>query len=237
MQKTPLLLLPGLLCDHTVWESQIAALSDLAECTVMQWFGLDSLVAMAERTMEHAPPKFALAGHSMGGRVAFEVCRRAAERVTHLALLDTNFPPKAAGEAGEAEARGRYDMLELARTQGMRAMCQKWLLGMVPDYRRASDPDLIERIIEMFCRSTPDDFERQIRALLNRPDATPVMSAIRAKTLVMTGVDDQWSPPAAHEKIHAAIPGSKLVLVPKSGHMSTMEQPEAVNAAFREWLS
>ena len=237
MNKIPLLLLPGLLCDETVWEPQMAALSDIADCTVMNWKGLDSLLAMAELTISKAPPKFALAGHSMGGRVAFEIYRRAGDRVTHLALLDTNFPPKPAGEAGEAEARGRFELLDLARTKGMRAMAAKWLEGMVPDYRRASDPELVEKIIQMFCRSTPEDFERQIQALLNRPDAGPVMSTIRAKTLLLTGVDDGWSTPAAHRKMNEAIPNSTLLLVPKSGHMSTIEQPDAVNAAFRDWLS
>ena len=236
MSKIPLLLLPGLLCDRTVWEPQIAALSDIAECTVVDWGVLDSLVDMADLVLQNAPSSFAMAGHSMGGRVAFEVCRKAGSRVSHLALLDTNYPPKAAGEAGEVEARGRFELLEIARTKGMRAMCEKWLVGMLPDYHR-SNRELMDRIMGMFARSTPDDFARQIQALLNRPDAGPVMSAIRAKTLVLTGADDQWSSPSAHERMHAGIAGSTLVIVPRAGHMSTIEQPEAVNAAFREWLS
>ena len=235
--KIPLVLLPGLLCDRTVWEAQVAGLSDVADCIIPEWAGLDSLIAMAERAIQSAPLRFAVAGHSMGGRVAFEVYRRAGERITHLALLDTNFPSVAPGEAGEAEARGRSELLELARTQGMRAMCEKWLIGMVPGYRRASDPELLERITQMFCRSSPADYARQIKALLDRPDAGPVLPTIRAKTLLLTGLDDQWSTPTAHETMHRAIAGSKLIVVPKCGHMSTLEQPEAVTNAFREWLS
>jgi pimeloyl-ACP methyl ester carboxylesterase len=235
MSKIPLLLLPGFLCDRTVWEAQMSALADVADCTVMDWGTLDSLVDMAGKILDTAPPKFALAGHSMGGRIAFEVCRRAPERVTHVALMNTNFPPKAPGEAGDTEARGRQELLDLARSKGMRSMSQKWLQGMVPSYRQG-DVTLIETIIKMFERKTPDDFARQMKALLHRPDATPVLPLVRAKTLVLTGDDDQWSPPAAHQKMQAAIPDSRLVLVPKCGHMSTMERPEAVSAAFREWL-
>jgi pimeloyl-ACP methyl ester carboxylesterase len=235
MRKIPVVLLPGFLCDGAVWESQIAALTTVADCTVLDWGTRDSLAAMAELVLQSAPPAFALAGHSMGGRVAFEVYRRAPERVTRLALLNTNYPPKPLGEAGETEARGRGELLELARAEGMRAMAKRWLEGMIPRFRQ-QDAALVERIIEMFERKTPDDFERQMRALLNRPDATGVLSQVRCPALILTGAGDAWSPPAAHERMHAAIAGSRLVIVPECGHMSTMERPEEVTAALREWL-
>jgi pimeloyl-ACP methyl ester carboxylesterase len=232
---TELVLLPGFLCDRTVWESQIAALAGVASCTVMDWGDLDSLTNMAELVLSEAPGRFAMAGHSMGGRVAFEVYRRAPERVTHIALLDTNFPPLPEGEPGETERRNRQALLDLARAQGMGVMSRKWLEGMIPPYRQ-KDEELVEAITRMFERKTPDDFARQMKALLGRPDATPVLSVIRCPALILTGGDDVWSPPAAHERMHAAIPGSKLVIVPKCGHMSTMERPQEVSAAFCEWL-
>lgn len=230
-----LVLAPGFLCDGAVWKSQISALSDVAKCTVMDWGTLDSLVDMAEVLLCQAPESFALAGHSMGGRVAFEVYRRAPHRITHIALLDTNYPPRPGGEAGETERSNRQALLDLARAEGMRAMSRKWLEGMIPAYRQ-SDSELVEAIIEMFERKTPDDFARQMKALLERPDAGPVLGMIRCPALVLTGDDDAWSPPAAHQRMHAAIVGSKLVIVPKCGHMSTMERPAEVSAAFREWL-
>jgi pimeloyl-ACP methyl ester carboxylesterase len=233
--KRNLVLLPGLMCDSAAWTHQIAALSDIAECTVMDWGTLDSLTGMAEQVLEMASPRFALAGHSMGGRVAMEVYRRAPERVTHIALFDTNYVPLAPGEAGEKEARGRRELLDLARSQGMRVMSRKWLEGMIPPYRQ-TDAALVEEIIAMFERKSPDLFERQMRALLNRPDAGPVLGQIRCPALVLTGMDDAWSPPRKHQEMAAMIPGATLVLVEKCGHMSTMERPDEVSRAMLEWL-
>ena len=92
-------------------------------------------------------------------------------------------------------------------------------------------------IVEMFERKTPRDFEIQMLALLNRPDARPVLPTIKCPTLVLTGRDDVWSTPARHEEMAAAIPGAKLLLVPQCGHMSTMERPAEVTAAMRTWLA
>ncbi len=235
MSKLPVVLLPGFLCDRTVWESQILALSDIAECTVMDYGQLDALVDMAELVLRTAPPKFALAGHSMGGRIAFEVYRSAPDRVTRIALMDTNYPPLAAGEPGQQEVRGRQALLDLARNKGIRTMSLKWLEGMIPAYRQTDQP-LVESIVQMFERKTADDFARQMKALVNRPDATAVLSQIRCPALLLTGEHDAWSPPSAHERMSAAIAGSKLVIVPQCGHMSTIERPEEISRAMRDWI-
>ena len=224
------------MCDRDVWERQIAALSGLADPLVLQWDrSHDSIEAMAAAALAAAPERFALAGHSMGGRVAFEVYRRAPERVTHIALLNTAAAPLAGGEAGREEERGRRRLLAIARADGIRAMAVEWLKGMLPPYR-VDDAALSERIIRMFERNDADVFEAQTVALLNRPDAAPVLKQIRCPALVLTGQDDRWSPPARHREMSEAIGHARLVLVPGSGHMSTMEQPEAVSRAMREWL-
>lgn len=225
------------MCDRTVWEAQIAALSGLVEPLVMEWdAGHTSLEKMAEATLAAAPGRFALAGHSMGGRVAFEVYRRAPERVTRIAVMNTGVTPLAAGEAGAEEERGRRRLLDIARREGMRAMALEWLKGMLPAQRQG-DTDLVERIIAMFERKNADLFETQMLALLRRPDARPVLGTIRGPALVLTGELDAWSPPERHREIAVAIAGSRLVLIPECGHMSTMEQPEAVARAMREWLA
>src|SRR5215470_3809103 len=126
-----LILIPGLLCDENVWRSQIAALSALAEVRVSDHGTQDSLVDMARTIVAGAPSRFAVAGHSMGGRIALEVFRAAPERVTGLCLMDTGIHPLPAGEAGEREAAGRYRLLEIARREGMRAMAKVWVAGMV----------------------------------------------------------------------------------------------------------
>lgn len=225
------------MCDHTVWKAQTQALSDIADAQVMEWDkGHTSLTAMAEAVLKSAPEKFALAGHSMGGRVAFEVYRRAPERITRLAVMNTGTAPLAAGEAGASEKRDRMRLVDIAFQQGIEAMAREWLKGMIPPYRQ-NDESLVSTIIEMFERKTPEIFLIQQEALLSRPDARPMLAQVTCPTLVLTGADDQWSGPARHEEIAAGIAGSKLVIVLMCGHMSPMERPAEVAAAMREWLS
>jgi pimeloyl-ACP methyl ester carboxylesterase len=230
-------LLPGFLCDQTVWKHQIAELADLAEPVCMEWAPEhDSILAMAEAVLRWAPPTFALAGHSMGGRVAFQVYRLAPERVTRIALFNTGADARPPGPAGEAEERRRRELLAMARSQGMRAMTVEWLKGMLPAYRQTDEP-LVEEIIAMFERKSPDMFETQMLALLGRPNARPLLSHILCPALVLTGFDDAWSPPARHLEMAQSIRLSELVVIPRCGHMSTMERPEEVTAAMRDWLT
>jgi pimeloyl-ACP methyl ester carboxylesterase len=235
--KPALVLLPGFLCDQTVWKQQIASLADIADPVCMEWAPEhDSIVAMAEAVLRWAPTAFALAGHSMGGRVAFQILRLAPDRVTRVAVFNTGADARPPGEAGENEERGRRRLLELARSQGMRPMAVEWLKGMLPPYRQ-NDTPLVEEIIQMFERKSPDLFEIQMLALLGRPDATHFLRTIHCPALVLTGFDDAWSPPARHLQMAQSIPFSELVVVPKCGHMSTMERPDEVTAAMREWLT
>jgi pimeloyl-ACP methyl ester carboxylesterase len=234
-QPATLILIPGLLCDAAVWEPQVSALANLARVEVADHGTLDSLGAMAEAILAKAPARFALAGHSMGGRVAFEVMRRAAGRVRALAILDSGCTPLAAGEAGARETAGRWRLAALARSAGMRAMAEEWLKIMIHP-ARASDTALKATVLEMFERRTPVIFEAQIRALLARPDARPVLPTIACPTLVLCGRDDAWATLAQHEEMAALIPGSRLLAIADCGHMSTLERPEAVSAAMRVWL-
>ena len=231
-----LLLLPGLMCDASVWAPQVAALSPQARCHVPDYGLRDSLTAMAQQVLDEAPEeRFALAGHSMGGRVALEVMRLAPQRVTHLALLDTGTHPRAAGAAGDKERAGRIALLAVAQAQGMRAMGQQWLRGMV--HPNVVDTPLYEAMLAMLARSSPAQFAAQIDALLSRPDAAPLLPGIACPTLVLTGRQDAWSPPEQHEVMAQAIPGAVLSIVEECGHMSTLEQAGAANAALADWLA
>ncbi len=233
--STTLMLLPGLNCDAAVWAPQVAALQGQARCVVPAWGLRDSLTAMARQVLDEAPTaRFSMAGHSMGGRVALEVMRLAPQRVERLALLSTGTHPLAAGEAGEKETAGRMALLKIAQQQGMRAMAQEWAKGMVHPDRVGSA--VFEDVLAMFDRGSAAQYAAQIHALLNRPDAAPLLPGIHCPTLVLTGRQDAWSGPAQHEAMAAAIPGAQLVIVEDSGHMCTLEQPQAVGAALAAWL-
>jgi len=230
MPATPLLFLSGLLCDRTVWEPQIAAFGSSRAIVVPDFWGLDSFEAMAEAALAEAPQRFALAGHSMGGRVALEVMRRAPERVERLALLSCGVHPVRPAEVGPRRA-----LVEIAEREGMKALVRTWLPPMLHP-RHREDAALVGTIEAMWCRATPEIFARQIHAALTRRDLTAVLPTIACPTLVLCGAEDPWSPPAQHEEIAAAIPGAHLVVVPESGHMVTLEAPEQVNAALQRWL-
>jgi len=225
-----------LICDETVWQQQIDALSDIAGCICAGYGSLDSLTAMAEAVLRTAPQRFSVAGHSMGGRVALQIYRLAPDRVTRIALLNTGASPLAPGAAGEEETRKRGELVALAKSQGMRVMLRQWLPPMI-DSRRINDTALVNAIIEMMSRKTPEIFAAQVRALLGRPDASAVLEQIRCPALLITGREDGWSGPAQHAAMASKIAGSKLVIVPGCGHMSTLERPAEVSAALRAWLS
>lgn len=235
MTRPTLVLLPGLMCDRAAWAAQIDALSDRFECIVPHYGELDSLGAMADRVLREAPSgPLAVAGHSMGGRIAFEMWARSPQRIARLALLDTSYHPLPPGEDGERERAGRMALLEIARTRGLRAMAREWTRGMVHPSRLATP--LFDAVLDMFERGSVAAFAAQIEALLARRDATELLATISVPTLVLCGRDDGWSPPSRHEFMHAHIAGSTLEVIADCGHMSTMERPEFVNRALAAWL-
>lgn len=227
----PLILLPGLLCDATVWMPQKDALR--GEFQVAAWlhfYGHDSLAGMAQEVLKAAPSRFALAGHSMGGRVALEIMRTAPERVEMLALFDTTATP-----AAPDEPEKRHELIELARIEGMPALAARWL-PMIVHASRLNQPDFMSALTAMICRATPEIYVRQVQALLNRPDYRPILPQIACPTLVACGRDDLWSPVAGHQEIAAAIPVAKLAIIDNCAHMATVEAPAEVTGLLRDWL-
>ncbi len=231
MTRAGILAIPGLLCDAFVWESQSEALRDVADTVIADVSEHDDLTEMARAALTTVDGPVDVVGHSMGGRVAFEVCRLAPERVRSLVVLDTGAHP-----AGPDEPASRGRLTELSATEGMDALADAWLPPMVHSDRH-TDETIMGPLRAMVGRATPSQHARQTHALLTRPDARPLLGTITVPTLVVVGREDAWSPVEQHEELAAAIPGARLEIVEHSGHMVTVEQPDAVTALLREWLT
>lgn len=227
-----LILVPGLLCDAVVWAHQVDRLSARYDVWVADLRHVDSIAAMAESILATAPPRFSIAGHSMGARVALEVVRQAPERVERLALLDTGIHPVQPGEREK-----RQELIDLGRTDGMRALADRWLPPMVAAGRLEQDPALHDALFAMVERMTPDIHRNHITALLNRPDTGVALAAVRCPVLVAVGSEDRWSPPAQHRTIVNALSDATMIVFEGAGHMAPMEAPEAVTAALVDWMA
>ncbi|WP_175107707.1 alpha/beta fold hydrolase [Pararobbsia alpina] len=232
--RPTLVLIPGWLCDSVVWAEQVRALEPFAHSVIADHGHRDSLEAMATAVLAmDLPERFSVAGHSMGGRVALEIVRQAPERVDRLALLDTGFQARPSDESGERERSLRMTLLQLARRSGMRQMGVEWSRLMIGDN---ASPALKEAVLDMVERRSVEQCEAQVRALLNRPDATSLLRSIKCPLLLACGREDHWSPLACHEEMRDLVKGSRLEIIEGSGHMTTMERPEAVSSILREWL-
>lgn len=228
--KTPLVLIPGLLCDAALWAHQSQTLADVADIRIGDTMSADSMEGMAEAVLAAAPERFALAGLSMGGYVSLEVMRQAPERVTKLALLDT------AAVADDADKRkNRLELIRLAETGKFKGVTPRLLpLFLHPD--RLTDEPLTGAVMDMAGRVGKDAFLRQQKAILGRIDSRPHLGSIKIPTLVLCGRQDGLTPLERHEEMAAAIPGARLSVIEECGHLATMEQPVAATAMLRDWL-
>jgi pimeloyl-ACP methyl ester carboxylesterase len=229
--NTKLVLVPGLLCSPALWGPQVRALSDIAEISVADHTRHASMQEIAEAILAAAPPRFALAGLSMGGYIAYEIIRQAPDRVTQLALLDTG----ARADAPERRA-GRLRLVALAEEEGA-VKAQQELLPLLIHTDRLRDKPLVDTVLQMAIDTGVAAFKRQQTAIMTRPDNRPFLSAIKCPTLVLVGGDDALTPPSLAREIADGIPGARLEIIPDCGHLSSLEQPEAVNRALRRWLS
>ena len=165
-----------------------------------------------------------------------EIFRQAPDRVTHICLMDTRHHPLPAGEAGEKERDGRMHLVGVAREHGTRVMGEEWIKGMIHPDRLQHDPVLVNTILDMFARKSADVFAAQQNALLTRPEAADVMGRIKCPALILCGRQDSWSTPLWHEAMAREIGHASLKIVENCGHMSTMERPEEVTRAMRDWI-
>jgi pimeloyl-ACP methyl ester carboxylesterase len=223
-----LLLLPGLICDERLWRDVMDGLD--ARSTVADLTQDDSMAAMAQRALASAPPRFALAGLSMGGYVAFEIMRQAPERVTHLALFDTS--ARDDDPARKETRRKGIDMVSQGKFIGV----SRGLLGklIAPQHMGTAVAAEVQAMSE---RVGQDAYIRQQVAIMNRVDSRSLLGAIAVPTLVGVGEDDTMTPPELAAEMAAGIRDAELVRFADAAHLPTMENPQAVVAAMQQWLS
>jgi len=231
MENTmPILLVPGLVSSPRIYAPVIPALWRFGPVTVANHIRDDSMGAIARRILAEAPPRFALAGHSMGGYIAFEIMRQAGDRVAKLALINTQARP----DTAEATARRRGIMVR-AMAGEYRAVLDELFAGFVHPSRRA-DGALRQLVYDMGEDVGPEAFVRQQQAVIGRPDSRPVLAWIKCPTLVLTGDEDHTIPNSLSVEMAGCIHGAKLVVLPNCGHLPQPEQPQATAEALVEWL-
>jgi pimeloyl-ACP methyl ester carboxylesterase len=229
-EPLPTVLVPGLNCSARLYADQIPALWRFGPLLIADHTRDDSMGAIAARILNAAPPRFALIGLSMGGYIALEIMSQAPARVAKLALLDTG----ARADTPEQTER-RHRQIELAET-GRFAEVPELLFPLLVHRNRHGDAKLKE-INRLMAQDTgPEAFVRQQRAIMRRADLRPSLVTIRCPTLVLVGDGDELTPPALAQEIAAGIAGARLVTVPDSGHLSTLEQPTAVTKLLMEWM-
>ena len=228
---TPLVLLPGMMCDVRLFAPQIAAFSGQRAVHVAPIGGAESVAKIAEQVLVDAPPRFALAGLSMGGIVAMEVMRQAPERVERIALLDTN--PKAEVDAVKAM---REPQIAKARAGQFLAVMRD---EMKPNYLTDGPhrTRILDLCMEMAEALGPDVFVRQSRALQTRPDQSETLRNANIPALILCGRDDSLCPIKRHEYMAGLIPQAKLQIIENAGHLPTLEQPDKTTEALQNWLA
>jgi pimeloyl-ACP methyl ester carboxylesterase len=227
----PLVFLPGMMCDARLFGPQIAELSADTAVMVAPITQGERVEEIASGLLDLLPRRFALAGLSMGGIVAMEILRRAPERVTRIALLDTNplaeTPQVAAAREPQIVAARTGRMLEVMREE------------MKPNYLApgAGRPAVLDLVMDMADTLGPEVFIRQSRALQRRPDQQSTLRKCKIPALVLCGAHDVLCPVRRHEFMAELIPNAKLHIIEDAGHLPTLEQPDETTRALRAWMT
>lgn len=214
-----------------MWSAQAFALAEIAEIRVADLTLDDTVEAMAERILADAPPRFAVCGLSLGGYVAFEIVRRAGERVSHLGLMNTSARPDTVDRSAERERSVRA-----ARIGTFKGVTAHFLPSILHP-AHAADPKMAQVVLAMTERVGRVAFEKQQNAAIMRPDCRPLLPAIRCPTLVVGGAQDQVTPPGLQIEIAVDIQDARLEILDPCGHLAPIEQAEAVNRLMRAWLA
>ena len=229
MPNLPFLLIPGLNSTPDVFRHLVPALWPLGPVTVANHTEGDGIGGIAAGILRDAPPRFALLGFSMGGYLAFEILRRAPERVTKLCLLDTTARP----DSPEATAK-RRDRIGIARNGGFAKTLDGAFDDAVhPDHRGRADLRALSKGMSLAVGA--QTYMRHQEAIIARPDSRPALAKIAVPTAIIVGDSDKITPPEAAYEMADAVPGATLTVIERAGHMALLEQPEAVTGAVVAW--
>ncbi|HMN52674.1 MAG TPA: alpha/beta fold hydrolase [Sphingopyxis sp.] len=225
----PIVLITGQLLTDAVWQPLLDAWTG-REVIVADNRSDDSIEGFAQRLLDKAPPKFVLIGHAMGGFVAFEVMRRAPERVAKLALIATL--ASADGPAQTARRQGYIDLVERGRFD---QVVEERIPILFPEEKRG-DERLLGIARAMAADTGANTFLAQQRAIMARIDSRPRLGEIAVPTLLVWGEKDGITSRAHHDEIAEAIPGARLEVVPGAGHLPTVEAPEVVVPLLTDFI-
>ena len=227
--REPLVFLPGMMCDARVFGPQLAALSPHFTLTVAPIIG-DRIEEIASGLLDALPRKFALAGLSMGGIVAMELLRRAPDRITRIALMDTN----ALAETPQSAAD--YEPLIIKARSGR-------LADVVPEFmppeHLAAGPfraEVMALLTDMAENLGADVIIKQVRALQRRRDQQATLRRCKVPALVLCGAEDGMTPVKRHSFMAELIPYADLQVIEGAGHLPTLEQPEVTTQALLDWM-
>jgi pimeloyl-ACP methyl ester carboxylesterase len=227
----PVLLVPGLACSPRIYAAQVPALWRIAPVMLANHRRDATMAGIAKRILDEAPPRFAIAGHSMGGYIALEMFRQAPERIARMALLNTSARP----DAPEMSEKRRGWIAECKTNGGYRAV----LAGIFPNFvhpNRGGDAALKATVMDMGEDVGEGAFIRQNEASIGRADSRPMLSSIKCRVLVLTSDTDNMVKKEFSTELVEGIPHAKLVVVPDCGHLSQLEKPDEVTAALADWL-
>ena len=230
MESLPTVLIPGLFVTARLYAEQIPALWRFGPVTVADHRRGNSMIGLAQSILDDAPPRFALVGLSMGGYIAFEMMRQAPERVAKLALLDTTARPDAPEQTAV-----RNQQIEAAQAGGFAETVDQ-LFPRLVHASRGNDEALRQQVRQMAEETGAEAFVRQQRAIMGRHDSRPDLKDIACPTLILVGEGDQITPPDRAREMANGIASAELVVVPDSGHLSTIEKPAEVTEALVRWL-
>lgn len=226
-----IVLVPGLQSDASSWKPLVDRLSlHHPLCLPRGHQFQPDIGAMAASVLHQAPERFHLMGWSMGGYIAFEILRRAPDRLASLALISTTAAP----ENPDSLPR-REEALALARETGL-AGYQTANMGQCLYDPTGVDPAHIASLVDASEGLGFDALEIQTRAIIARPDSRPDLAACPVPTLILAGREDRIIPVEHAREMHRLLPSATYHELEHCGHCPPLEKPDQVAAILGNWI-